>query len=79
LKKILLPIGNLTKNDVRDKAKELGLGVHDKPDSQEICFVPDNDYSGFIKRYKKLPKQVKVSCIGEVTKKEAKRSGLVDS
>ena len=57
LKKILLPIGNLTKNDVRDKAKELGLGVHDKPDSQEICFVPDNDYSGFITKYSNIRPQ----------------------
>jgi len=52
LKKILLPIGSLTKKEVRDRAKELGLSVHDKPDSQEICFVPDNNYSEFIKKYK---------------------------
>ena len=54
LKKALLPIGELKKDEVRNKAKELGLDVHDKPDSQEICFVPDNDYSGFIKRYKNI-------------------------
>ncbi|MDP2911013.1 MAG: tRNA 2-thiouridine(34) synthase MnmA [Candidatus Omnitrophota bacterium] len=52
LKKILLPIGDLTKKEVRGKARELGLSVHDKPDSQEICFVPDNDYPEFIKKYK---------------------------
>jgi len=54
LKKILLPIGELNKNDVRSKAKELGLCVHDKPDSQEICFVPDNNYSDFIKKYRNI-------------------------
>ena len=54
LKKTLLPIGGLKKDEVRDKAKELGLDVYDKPDSQEICFVPDDDYAGFIKRYRNI-------------------------
>ncbi|PIV38958.1 MAG: tRNA 2-thiouridine(34) synthase MnmA [Candidatus Omnitrophica bacterium CG02_land_8_20_14_3_00__42_8] len=54
LKKILFPVGELTKNEVRAKAKELGLNVCDKPDSQEICFVPDNDYSDFIKNYRNI-------------------------
>jgi len=54
LKKILLPIGELNKNDVRSKAKELGLCVYDKPDSQEICFVPDNNYPDFIKKYRNI-------------------------
>ena len=54
LKKTLLPIGGLKKDKVRDKAKELGLDVYDKPDSQEICFVPDDDYAGFIKRYRNI-------------------------
>ncbi len=57
LKKILLPIGKLTKNEVRRKAKELGLSVCDKPDSQEICFVPDNNYSDFIKKYRNIAPQ----------------------
>jgi tRNA-specific 2-thiouridylase len=54
LKKILLPIGKFTKNEIRAKAKEFGLSVCDKPDSQEICFVRDNDYAGFIKKYKNI-------------------------
>jgi len=54
LKKILMPIGWINKNDVRGKARELGLNVHDKPDSQEICFVPDNNYSDFIKKYRNI-------------------------
>ncbi|MFZ5989789.1 MAG: tRNA 2-thiouridine(34) synthase MnmA [Bacillota bacterium] len=48
LSKILMPIGEYTKDEVREKAKELGLSVATKPDSQEICFVEDNDYGRFI-------------------------------
>jgi tRNA-uridine 2-sulfurtransferase len=38
------------KRDVRDKARAMGLAVHDKPDSQEICFVPDNDYVAYLRQ-----------------------------
>jgi tRNA-specific 2-thiouridylase len=44
------PVGHLTKDAVRDRARELGLAVADKPDSQEICFVPDGDYASFVER-----------------------------
>jgi len=44
------PVGDLTKDAVRDLARDLGLGVADKPDSQEICFVPDGDYAAFIEK-----------------------------
>ncbi|NOT27018.1 MAG: tRNA 2-thiouridine(34) synthase MnmA [Acidobacteria bacterium] len=44
------PVGNLTKTDVRAYAHRLGLKVADKPDSQEICFVPDGDYAAFVSR-----------------------------
>jgi len=45
LGRILLPVGQVDhKSRVRQIARELGLAVHDKPDSQEICFVPDDDY-----------------------------------
>lgn len=47
---MLLPIGGLHKPAVRDLARKHGLPVFDKPDSQEICFVPDNDYAGLIDR-----------------------------
>jgi tRNA-specific 2-thiouridylase len=46
----LFPVGHLPKPDVRARARELGLLVSDKPDSQEICFVPDNDYAGLVER-----------------------------
>ncbi len=39
------PIGGMTKEEVRERARALGLGTADKPESQEICFVPDGDYA----------------------------------
>jgi len=49
---ILFPIGNFNKAEIRDLATKAGLRVANKPDSQEICFIPDNDYAGFLKRYR---------------------------
>ena len=48
LEHTLMPLGDYTKDEVRAIAKEIGLAVATKPDSQEICFVPDNDYAKFI-------------------------------
>ena len=47
----LLPIGGYEKERVREIAKEMGMDVHNKPDSQEICFVKDNDYANYVKRH----------------------------
>ena len=44
------PVGALTKDEVRQRARDLGLVTADKPESQEICFVPDDDYRGFLRR-----------------------------
>lgn len=44
----LMPLGGYTKEKVRKIAEDLGLPVANKPDSQEICFVPDDNYGGFI-------------------------------
>ena len=44
------PLGDLPKSEVRRLAVEAGLIVADKPDSQDICFVPDGDYAGLVKR-----------------------------
>ncbi len=49
----LMPVGEYSKDQIRAMANELGLIVADKPDSQEICFVADNDYAGFIQDYLK--------------------------
>ena len=50
LQHTLMPLGEHEKTAVREKARELGFRVHNKPDSQEICFVPDNDYHTFLER-----------------------------
>jgi tRNA-specific 2-thiouridylase len=51
LSRTLFPLGGLNKTEVRELARELGLPVAAKPDSQEICFVPNGDYSAFIDAY----------------------------
>jgi len=52
LKNIMLPLGNFHKNEIQTIALEKGLHAADKPESQEICFIPDDDYPGFIERWK---------------------------
>jgi tRNA-uridine 2-sulfurtransferase len=44
------PVGELSKAEVREHARRLGLVTADKPESQEICFVPDGDYRAFLRR-----------------------------
>jgi tRNA-specific 2-thiouridylase len=50
LARTLFPLGDMTKAEVRARARELGLANADKAESQEICFVPDGDYAGFVER-----------------------------
>jgi tRNA-specific 2-thiouridylase len=52
LRQVLFPVGGHTKPEIRALAERAGLRVATKPDSQEICFVPDQDYAGFIERYR---------------------------
>lgn len=49
LRKMLMPLGELTKPEARAIAREMGIAIADKPDSQEICFVTDNDYRRFLR------------------------------
>ena len=52
LSRALFPLGEMSKPEARDAARQHGLiGVSEKKESQEICFVPDGDYAGFIDRY----------------------------
>lgn len=53
----LMPLGKYTKDKVREIAEKIGLEVHNKPDSEEICFVPDNNHGEFIKN--RVPDKVK--------------------
>src|SRR5207247_2331173 len=48
LARAVFPVGGLVKSEVREQARRLGLAVADKPDSQEICFIPDGDYASFV-------------------------------
>jgi len=50
LARAVFPVGTLAKPEVREQARRLGLAVADKPDSQEICFIPDGDYASFVER-----------------------------
>lgn len=48
LSRLEFPLGNMDKNEVRERARQLGLNVAEKAESHEICFIPDNDYPKFI-------------------------------
>lgn len=67
LARTLFPIGHMTKSEVRGKARSLGLKVAEKPESQDICFVPDGDYARFIEQQLAAPRQ-----------SEMKRGDIVD-
>ena len=64
----LMPVGAYSKDEVRRIAEQIGLRVADKPDSQDICFVPDGDYAGFIEQTleRKLPTGNFVTMDGKV-------------
>jgi len=44
------PLGGMTKEATRKIAQEIGIAIHDKPDSQDICFVPDGDYASIVRK-----------------------------
>jgi len=50
LSRVLMPVGGYAKTEVRELARKLDLPVAEKPESQDICFVPDNDYAAFLRR-----------------------------
>lgn len=51
LSHLLLPVGEFDKDTIRQEAREAGLTVADKSDSQDICFIPDGDYVRFLRRH----------------------------
>ena len=51
LAKTIMPVGEYSKDEIRKIAAEIGIAVAYKPDSMEICFIPDNDYASYIKKY----------------------------
>ncbi|MCR4442042.1 MAG: tRNA 2-thiouridine(34) synthase MnmA [Peptococcaceae bacterium] len=54
----IFPLGAYSKERIREKAAQLGLAVAKKPESQEICFIPDNDYKRFLEN-KAAAKEIK--------------------
>ncbi|MBQ4483103.1 MAG: tRNA 2-thiouridine(34) synthase MnmA [Lachnospiraceae bacterium] len=50
LKRTLMPVGEYEKDKIREIAREANLPVCNKPDSEDICFIPDGDYAGFLER-----------------------------
>lgn len=50
LSRTLMPVGGYSKDEIRGIAAKIGLKVADKPDSQDICFVPDGDYASFLEK-----------------------------
>jgi tRNA-specific 2-thiouridylase len=67
LSRSLFPLGELSKSDARQSARDSGLAVAEKAESQEICFVPDGDYAGFIDRYLESEGQLdRVPVAGEI-------------
>ena len=52
LKHVIFPVGGFTKPAIREMSRQAGIQTANKPDSQEICFIPDNDYASFITRYR---------------------------
>ncbi len=52
LDKILFPVGGYQKDEIRELARQAGIRTADKPDSQEICFIPDNDYGRFLNDFR---------------------------
>lgn len=57
LSRAMFPLGEMSKPDARDAARRADLAVSEKKESQEICFVPDGDYAGFIDRYLEAEQQ----------------------
>lgn len=52
LGRLLFPVGDYTKQEIRNIAAKIGLRVADKPDSQEICFVPNQDHAAFVRQFR---------------------------
>ena len=55
LRRTIMPVGAYTKEEIRAMAEKLGLLVADKPDSQDICFIPDGDYASYIEENTNQP------------------------
>lgn len=75
LERTLFPLGELTKPEVRALAEELNLPVAGKPESYEICFVPNNDYAAFMDAYLREKGGAASSVEGRIVNAEGKELG----
>ena len=71
---VLFPLGGLDKDEVRERAHSLGLPNADKPESQEICFVPDGDYAGFVEK-SALTRKLRIPGAGDIVDTEGQVVG----
>ena len=78
LARSLFPLGGMRKSEVRKLAAELGLGMADKPESREICFVPNGDYAAFIDRYLQEQDAARTDVGGEIVTADGKVVGEHD-
>jgi tRNA-specific 2-thiouridylase len=75
LSRTLFPLGRYTKPEVRELAREFGLGLASKPDSQEICFIPGGDYKRFIDAYLEEQGETLPDSAGELVSATGERKG----
>ncbi len=71
LSKVIFPLGDYTKSEIRKIAEEIGLETAEKPESQEVCFIPNDDYRSFLK--KRTKKSIKP---GSILDKDGKKVGI---
>jgi tRNA-specific 2-thiouridylase len=75
LARTLFPLGGMVKSQVRELARELRLPVAEKNDSQEICFVPNGDYAGFIEAYFREQGRDPAATRGEIVDRDGRLLG----
>ena len=73
----VFPVGGFSKDEIRSTAEKIGLFTADKPDSQEICFIPDKDYAGFISEQLKIKTDIPGNYVDEKGK-PYKTAGKID-
>ncbi len=75
LARTMFPLGGMRKSQVRELARQLGIPTADKPDSQEICFVPNGDYAAFIDAYFREQGSAQDELAGELVTTDGKVVG----
>ena len=75
LERAMFPLGEMTKSEGREVARTVGLETADKPESQEICFVPDGDYARFVDNYARYEMNKPSAPPGEIRTADGKLVG----